>query len=220
VEDRVAFATILLAGVTGVLAIATTRLCFITAAGMQQQSRDMQRSISVAERALTELERPVAFVEVTESGIGADPTQKFIIGFAGMQFRYEVINYGRTPAILIERFTKWSIEEEARMPNAINPAIQRGERFPIGCVAGPDRPYDETINLFAKLDIQRVLEPEDWENNRVFFIGYVRYSDIFDGIYTSGFCFVFDTYGKRFVRFGNNAYNYIKTEKEPSAKLS
>jgi hypothetical protein len=106
------------------------------------------------------------------------------------------------------------------MPSAINPALHEGELFPTGCVAGPDKPYDETVNLFAMLDIQRVLGPKDWENNRVFFIGYIRYGDIFDGIYASGFCFVFDTYGKRFVRFGDDAYNYIKTEKEPSAKPS
>lgn len=142
VADHVAFATILLAGVTGVLAISTTVLCFITAWGMNQQSRDTQRSIAVAERALTELERPFAFVEVINSGIGPGPMCRFTMSVNGEQFKFRVVNHGRTPAFLIERLTFWIIEAGTTVQAyPIDPDTQRpGLAFPAGCIASKRAP--------------------------------------------------------------------------------
>jgi hypothetical protein len=84
---------------------------------LQQQSaatdavaRAAQESAEIARRALTELERPFAFVEVTQSGIGPGPLCRFTISLTGEQFRFRVVNHGRTPAFLIDRLTFWPIE--------------------------------------------------------------------------------------------------------------
>jgi hypothetical protein len=94
VEDRVAFATFLLAGVTLFLAVSTAALCFITARGMKHQSLDMQKSISIAERSLVELERPWLFLEqvaIRRDRPPSEPNRWYIC----LHWR----NVGRMPAI-------------------------------------------------------------------------------------------------------------------------
>ena len=192
-----AVATIFIATFTIVLAVVTRRQARLT----RIVAKAAQRSASVAERALVELERPFAFVEVIDAGIGINPTTGFLIGFAGQQFRFQVINYGRTPAFLIDRLTVWPIEAGSAMPYEINPETQRGPQFLAGSTAGYDRPYEESRSLSPDVcDSKRMATPQSWEENRVFFIGYVRYQDIFGNIYVNGFCFVFDTLVNRFVR--------------------
>jgi hypothetical protein len=83
-----AVATIFIATFTIVLAVVTRRQARLT----RIVAKAAQRSASVAERALVELERPFAFVEVIDAGIGINPTSGFLIGFAGQQFRFQVIN--------------------------------------------------------------------------------------------------------------------------------
>jgi hypothetical protein len=101
------------------------------------------------------------------------------------------------------------------MPYEINPETQRGPQFLSGSIAGYDRPYEENRPLSPDVcDSSRMLDPQSWKDNRVFFVGYVRYRDILGNIYVNGFYFVFDTMAKRFVRIGGDGYNYIRTEKQ------
>jgi hypothetical protein len=189
---------------------------------LQQQSaatdavaRAAQESAEIARRALTELERPFAFVEVTQSGIGPGPLCRFTISLTGEQFRFRVVNHGRTPAFLIDRLTFWPIEAGmTARPYPIDPKTQPGNTFPSGCTSSGDSPYEEIVHLFKVCDAQRLLEEADWYKNRMFFIGYIRYSDIFCNRCISGFCFVYDTLGECFVRFGGDAYNYTITDKD------
>jgi len=62
-DDAVAFTTLCLVGVTAVLAVSTIGLWIVTAKGSKKQSKDMQRSIRVAERALVSVERAFVFVK-------------------------------------------------------------------------------------------------------------------------------------------------------------
>jgi hypothetical protein len=101
------------------------------------------------------------------------------------------------------------------MPYEINPETQRGPQFLSGSIAGYDRPYEENRPLSPDVcDSSRMLDPQSWKDNRVFFVGYVRYRDILGNIYVNGFYFVFDPMAKRFVRIGGDGYNYIRTEKQ------
>jgi hypothetical protein len=184
------------------------------------QMRDARKSIAaavksadVAERALIELERPYLVVEVTRPGIAIGVTG-YSLDTEGTE--WAAINYGRTPALLIDSFPHWPIEAGAAMPYAINPITQRGKAFPAGCVAGADRPYHETVEPIADADLPKLFSADvDGVDYRLFFTGYVRYGDFFGGVYLSGFCFVFEPAGERFVRIGGDAYNYNRTEKEP-----
>jgi hypothetical protein len=170
-----------------------------------------RRSVKLAERALTELERPYLVVDATRPGIA--------IGVMGYSLDSEgtewtAINYGRTPALLIDSLPTWPIETGLDMPHAIDPVAQRGKAFPAGCVAGPDRPYHETVEPIEDSDLAKLFEPDAAEY-RLFFTGYVRYGDFFGGVYVNGFCFVFEPESQRFVRIGDDAYNYNRTEIQP-----
>jgi hypothetical protein len=172
-----------------------------------------RQSAEVARRALTELERPYVVVEVTEPGIVVDAEGNFSL--ARSQPRWEALNFGRTPAILLDRLTVWLVEADDSMPYPIDPISQRGPQFAEGCVAAADHPFGETHNYLADLArIEDVLAPGAWKKCRIFFAGYVRYSDLLGGVYVTGFCLRFDYLGRRFVRIGGDAYNYTRTEKK------
>jgi hypothetical protein len=173
-----------------------------------------QQSAEVASRALTELERPYVVVEVTEPGINVDMQGNF--SFVGSQPRWEAFNFGRTPAILLDRLTNWFVEADGSMPYPIDPLKQRGPQFPVGCVTAADHPFGETHNYMADLPrVQDILASGAWQKWRIFFAGYVRYGDFLGGVYVTGFCLMFDYLGRRFVRRGGDAYNYTRTETKP-----
>jgi hypothetical protein len=173
-----------------------------------------RRSVKLAERALTELERPYLVVEVTRPGIAIGAMGGYSLDTEGTE--WAAINYGRTPALLIDSFPHWPIEAGPAMPYAIDPVAQRGKTFPAGCVAGPDRPYHDTVEPIADADLPKLFSADaDGGEHRLFFTGYVRYGDFFGGVYLSGFCFVFEPNSERFVRIGGDAYNYNRTEKKP-----
>jgi hypothetical protein len=52
----------------------------------------------------------------------------------------------------------------------------------------------------------------DIERQGIFFMGFVRYTDIFGNRYISGFCFLFSHEDNRFVLAGGSAYNYRRRE--------
>jgi hypothetical protein len=164
-----------------------------------------------SERALTELERPQVFVEIVESGIKAD-SSGLMSTATGKQFEYRFVNYGRTAAQLIELRTAFPIEASPAMAYPVDPS-QGGRKVPVGAVSGPDKPYRETENLMAVCDVSRLIAPDAWQKDRLYFIGWVRYSDIFHNIYITGFCSVFDPLGNRFVLIGDERYNYTRNER-------
>jgi hypothetical protein len=171
-----AVATVFIAAFTIVLALVTRRQAHLTRIAAEAA----KRSALVAERALTELERPYLAVDVPASGVSVDISGTF--SFVE-QARWVAINYGRTPALLIDRLTIWPIKAGSAMPYAIDPIAQRGPLFPVGCVSGADKPYEETANLMAEAPIQMMLNQDAWKTHRIFFNGYIRYADLFGGTY-------------------------------------
>ena len=208
-----AIATIVIASFTIILVWITGRQAHLTRIAAEAA----RRSSLVAERALTELERPFLAVDVLVSGISVDMSGA--LSFVGERTRWAAINYGRTPAILVDRLTNWPIEAGSAMPYAIDPVAQRPQ-FPAGCVSSADKPYGETANLMAEAPIQTMLDQDAWRNRRIFFNGYIRYQDLLGGLYVNGFCLVFDPLGSRFVRIGGETFNYTKTEKTPAQILT
>lgn len=148
---------------------------------MQEQAKAMatvaeaaRQSAEVARQSLTELERPYVVVEVTEPGIDVDAEGNF--SFARSQPRWEALNFGRTPAILLDRLTRWFVERDGTMPYPIDPIKQRGQQFPVGCIAAADHAFGETHNYMADLPrVEEILTPGAWRTWRIFFVGYVRY---------------------------------------------
>jgi len=197
------------------------------ARALQSQSRAMvalaeaaAQSADTADRALTELERPFLVVDVPEPGVRVDVNGDFSFA-GGPQPRWEAVNYGRTPALLVDRLTLWMHEADGTMPYAINPVTQRGPQFPAGCVAAAGHPFTETHNFLADLpNAQAFIAPGAWQTRRLFFIGYVRYADLLGSVYINGFCLRFDHLGRRFVRTGADSYNYTRAEKTANTEAA
>lgn len=127
VEDRVAFATLILAGLTGALAISTVVLCFVTARGINQQSRDMRDSIQIAERTLTDYERPWLIVSSAHINWRDTPTSNPTQGVYGTGvlndwlITLRIKNIGRMPALIDT--IEFKIESIMKMP--IHPNYDR-----------------------------------------------------------------------------------------------
>jgi TIR domain-containing protein len=174
---------------------------------------------------VTELERPFLGVEVLQSGLSFTVTGTVTSSIS--EFKYQFINYGRTPARLTELVETWPIVNRINesedgtkyrytsvLPDPIDPTRQRGRTFPYGVVVSSDRPYQLSANPLAVIDVQS-LAVRPWfhgEGNDLYFCGYVRYMDMFDKRYILGFCTMYDFRSGRFVLMGDDRYNYDREE--------
>lgn len=171
------------------------------------------RSAKAAERALVDLERPIVFVEVPQAGLVVEGSDgRFSL--AGGCVTYQCVNYGRTPALLTEYHPTFLILEKGCFPDPVDPSKERGRELPVGCVSAQDAPYAQT-EAPMKTFPAKLLEPGAVEKYSIYFIGYVRYTDIHGGRYINGFCFLYDWIGGKFVRRGDNQYNYTKNDVGP-----
>jgi len=94
-RDPVAFTTLCLTAVTGILAASTMGLWIVTARSGKRQSQDMKASIRIAERALIEVER--AFVAVRDLSVTTIMySDNFVAAF---NIPINIVNSGRTPAV-------------------------------------------------------------------------------------------------------------------------
>jgi hypothetical protein len=136
-------------------------------------------------------------------------------------FTYRFPNYGKTPAHLIEFKSHYTIEGEGDLPpSPIDPAMSKGRKLPAGIISTTDFPYTESENLMAVIDLTKLAEDFSWRKYRFFFMGYVRYVDIFETQYISGFCHVYDGLRGRFVRVGDERYNYARKEAPAVPRLN
>lgn len=166
------------------------------------------RSAKIAERALTELERPRVYVEIPTTEL-----RWFISG--GFSFngpiRIKCANHGRSPADLLEFVDDYKFNPASNFPAPIVPAEYTVRILPPGIVAPQGRFYDFTAELPKRMEMPNsgVFTPMD----HLFALGYLRYGDIFGRRYIVGYCAVFDFVGQRFVLRGDERYNYHREEK-------
>jgi hypothetical protein len=154
--------------------------------------RANNRSATIAERALTELEAPFIAVKIIKPGI--EFKNLLTINFSDLEFSF--VNYGRTPAYImdfVERITP--VQAGARLPPPVDSIKERGEPMPYGVIAPPNdmtqifhTPSNFDFSLGAEGGIVGLKVTQ-----RPYFRGYVRYADIFSNVYVLGFSFVFDT---------------------------
>jgi hypothetical protein len=94
-------------------------------------------------------------------------------------------------------------------PIAIDEAPER--IIPTGVVVADDHPYEEFDNTRAFYG-EIFMENDAPLDVQMFFMGRIRYADIFDNTYVVGFCFRFDAAWSRYVRVGDHRYNYSRRE--------
>jgi hypothetical protein len=214
-DDAVAFTTLCLVGVTGVLALSTVGLWIVTGSTGRRQSRDMQKSISIAERSLTDLERPFLYVTAPTTGVTFPTLNQMTFG-EGMESHFT--NHGRTPANLINLIQRVIIvpveSGTPRLPPPIDPQVDILEIFPEGTVIaqGGTREFTADIMSGGGGDAGPLFAEFLSGSARVFFYGYMRYEDIFGNRYLNGFCMILERERNIFIRIGGMEYNYMSKE--------
>lgn len=204
-NDPVAFATLIVAIATAILAFSTIGLWRVT-----------NRSVDIAERALTEVERPYVFVFNPHWSTSDGPIELL----PNPLVLYTVANYGKTPAIIDDAMmtivANTSIPRNVEREHAgyslfTSPIMQGGEirnlaKFPT------DFLYFRGIKEIAiKIDGMYKI-PVLAAGESLFFRAIITYHGAFSGNHESAFCWRYDDSSgvQTFIQEGGNEYNYIK----------
>ena len=215
-----------LANYTKLLFVATAAL-FIATAGLVvlgfYQSRDTRRSIRaaeasarIAERALTELQRPFVGIEIIDSGFKAELVAEddyYVTLEENLTFKY--LNHGRSPATVIETSDKFEICTAKKLPDPIDPNAP-GNQVPFGVILGANGGTSppSTREQSKGIDKQEFMRVTSGNDNLIF-MGYVRFRDIFNRTHVTGFCLRLSRSDARFYFAGDHRYNYTYTENSP-----
>jgi hypothetical protein len=95
--------------------------------------------------------------------------------------------------------------------------------MPYGVIVPPSGDSDEFgHHIWAQLlTAAGDAGPAALRQKHIFFLGFIRYADIFKNVYTLGFCFLFDTENNRWILAGGPEYNYCcKENQRPPAGIS
>jgi hypothetical protein len=179
-----------------------------------------KRSAALSERALIDLERPVIAVDIIDPGLGISEADGRLTVELRPSSRISITNYGRTPAMLIEYSVRFDIVPKGQygMPPAIDMAVPESVmQQPYGEFIAAGKPLEfniaENISIFTASHVTRGTFSQ---GDKIFFLCYIKFEDIFFDTYKSGFCAIFDEKRREFIRIGGDEYNYCR--KEPYKK--
>ena len=191
--------TALLALITAALAVYTGKLYHATVT----IGKDSKTALTIGERAY------VFFNKVTNPGFKiALDKRSMPIGNTGIQ--YVIENQGKTPAILTEIMQKHVFMLKAdsfQLPPPINIKKERGQKLPAGISIGAYKPYELR---YPWISIENMVEMADVARGDtfLFFMGFIKYRDIFKKGHCVGFCTYYDTVAEEFIAIGDEEYNY------------
>jgi|HubBroStandDraft_4_1064222.scaffolds.fasta_scaffold26042_4 hypothetical protein len=166
------------------------------------------QSARVAQDALLKLERPFLLPSLQVFGFEArrdERSRTFI--------RFELSNFGRTPAIVTHRVVGWvhsdgppelpPLRDEDRIPQMVLPPNDRyaGEHTALAEITYRDIPgvkseYTDTV----------VLQPAYPDGRDIFFLYVFGYEDIFGNMHETARCWKYEIFV--FRPFGGDKYNY------------
>lgn len=221
-DEAIAFYTLWLMAFTGILAIATiglggaTLLLYLT--GEKQfrfairssvrQLAATNKSIKISERALTELEAPVIQLKVVNPGLNLTDNEG--------RFAFAFENHGRSPAHILEFAEDIVAVAPGIFPPPPDRKVKRGRGMPYGIISPPGGQSEEFgIPIVRSQLTGPRAGPNRTEYRYLYFVGYVTYADIFGGIFTVGFCLLYDPPRARWAFRGDERYNYHRKETEP-----
>jgi hypothetical protein len=198
---------------TAILALATAGLVIVGFCQLRDSKhiiRAANQSASVAERALTDLERPhVFFKRVYDSGLVIQANG------AGRQkghLRLAFVNRGRSVAVLLAIRHNLRAFPNGQMPPPANPAADAGDTLPTGVVIAADNAYVFPIDPLTSVSVEDL----KLGTSVLWLWGFLRYASIMNRRYVVGFCARLDLDAKRFVLYGGDEYNYTRTEEIPA----
>jgi len=214
---------------TAFLAIFTYRL-WVSTDHMWEATK---RSANFAEKSLFQLEAPYVYVEIINTGVnviqrqltrenGAVINLDPEIEYGNIKFCFA--NHGRTPAEIASYFDAVVIAEGADgIPDPIDPKATADHPLPPGIFApkeGRTREYEIQGSEVLATIMNVVSRGRDtnFVLDRLFLIGFVRYADIFNNRYVTGFCYKFIRGENVFRLARRNGYNYRRREDDAAAQ--
>ena len=195
--------TLAIAGFTGTLWRSTSGL-WVETERLAKLSADQGNAFWRAERPYIFLRIIDSGVEVSSQGIVSYPARKL--------FRYRLDNHGRTVAFLTELREKVIVVHWKKLPDPVNPNVKRGRQFPAGAIASTHETSPMAINLAHLEPAIEMLTNDASILKRMYFQGFVRYSDVFGRSHITGFLAQFVPTGNAWVLRGGDEYNYSRDE--------
>ena len=215
-EVWTALATIAVAAFTLTLWLSSEKMWKVTARSIAVARRSAdaaERSAKTAELSLLSVEIPYLYPFIRTHGIktqrhGTEMQQITGFNYGGDFIKYYFRNFGRTPAEITEVFAV--VRFAAGLPSRI-PVPDRPNNVLSGRVIAADRESEDfpcalTPGMYASVGRGEF----DPQRDIVWFMGYVRYKDIFDNEYARGFCLRFAPNDGTFFPAGGDGYNYRK----------
>jgi hypothetical protein len=190
------------------------RLIRRTLGPAEEAAKAARDAANVANDALTKLESPFVGIEILESGFKSklvSAGEYYVTLEESLHFQF--INHGRSPATIIEMFDKFEICATDKLPPPLDPHGLRNQ-VPFGVILSADggRSPPSTRNQSEDIDPQEFMRVTVGDD-ALAFIGYVRFRDIFNRDYITGFCLRLARYDGRFYFAGDHRYNYAYKEK-------
>lgn len=175
-------------------------------------ARAAEKSADVAERSLTQLERPHVFAHVRNAGIKVVQSADGQGKFERDTLELVIFNFGRTPARLTHLQYNIDVADHGSILASIDRTQVAGRPLPVGTISANGDPFMEATPMSLKF----VREEEDIISGRksIWIVGFVRYADFFGNHHVTGFAEVLDVWNGKYVRRGDEAYNYSVEEKE------
>jgi hypothetical protein len=174
--------------------------------------RANNQSAKIAEEALTQLERPFVGVKILEEGLF-----NLREGSEHSSMKFLLVNYGRAPAIITQLFDYMDICQFGVMPEPPDITSNINE-IPSGFIIRADaeahRPSTRVYSqMFSDIELRALTMGTD----DIFFLGFIRYRDIGNKKYRTGFCLKWsvpdDGQGSfPFLFEGDERYNYTTEE--------
>jgi hypothetical protein len=176
---------------------------------------EASRSANIAQRGLTELERPWIFVQLSPHLVGRaaellSPKEAIEVPPLAVS---EISNHGRMPAIIESCHIALEAVPETAPPAGIlrdefhmslGPH-ETSEKLHVDCPSGLAK-YSIVVDLITG---QTNPVPELSQNEDFFFYIVIVYHDVRGEAHTSSFCWRFDLGVDYWVQFGGTNYNYL-----------
>jgi hypothetical protein len=182
--------------------------------GVTRQSADAAtKAADVAEASLYKLERPFAIVvdqgmRTLDRGTSDDDVVPRFRIAEPPTFWMDLINYGKTPAIITSIATKGFVGTEFPADPDYEETVRRR------IILRNSKPMGEIRFALADIgtdDIDRV----DTGTARAMVYGRIKYKDVFSRRHAHGFGLSLDTKNGRLYHDGGAAYNYDKPDEDP-----
>lgn len=194
-----------LALVNGVSAFVLLSITGVSMLVALRSAKAAQRSAIIAERALTEMERPYVVLDSRNmEGVSLGDENQLLFASS---LKFSFINHGRSPAILtaicFEPAESWQVGGE--LPSVLKVDASKASPLPSGVAiaAGGSLSWKAPFN-----SMDFAIRPTDGKGPHLYHRGFLLYSDLLGAKFVTGFCVLW--HRGEFVLAGDEAHNYVR----------